>query len=137
MPLFSNKAVIIILAMLQFFAPLVHAHTGSRHFNPGIHIPGLETYLNKDHHAAELSNVNAAGQTEGFLVVVDAGIKDSQDFSFQNADNSLFSILSDFYPVKARTANRQNFSPHEKKIKSPLLFHTPQSPRAPPLNPIL
>lgn len=129
-----NKSVVIILAVLQFFAPLVHAHTGPNHINSGIHVPGLETYLGKDYHAAELKNVNSNWQTEGLLVVVDAGIKNSQDLSFHNAGYSLFALVSDFFPAPSYTANAHNFSPHEKEIKFPQFFHTPQSPRAPPLN---
>jgi hypothetical protein len=36
--------LIIILALLQFVAPLVHAHTGEEHSKPNIHLPGFEHF---------------------------------------------------------------------------------------------
>lgn len=75
------KFLIIMLAMLQFVAPLVHAHSGGQNFSQGLHIPGLETYLDNDMNSAgQFAAINPADwEQEGFLVVVDAGIKKSND----------------------------------------------------------
>ena len=44
-----TKSLIILLALLQFVAPLVHAHTGEEHSNLNIHLPGFEYFsLNND-----------------------------------------------------------------------------------------
>lgn len=40
-----TKFLIILLALLQFAAPLVHAHTGEEHSNLSIHLPGLEHFI--------------------------------------------------------------------------------------------
>jgi hypothetical protein len=39
-------ALIGLLALMQLFAPLVHAHTGGGQFSGAIHVPGLE-FLSK------------------------------------------------------------------------------------------
>ena len=45
-----RKFLVIFLAMLQLFAPLVHAHTGNKASDLGLHVPGLEI-LGVDHEA--------------------------------------------------------------------------------------
>ncbi len=42
MPQFSRIAIIGLLALMQLFAPLVHAHAGGGQFSGAIHLPGLE-----------------------------------------------------------------------------------------------
>ncbi len=42
----SRIAILAFLTLLQFFAPLVHAHAGGRQFSGAIHVPGLE-FLSK------------------------------------------------------------------------------------------
>ena len=76
-----RKSLIIVLAMLQLFAPLLHAHTGINDFTQGgLHIPGLESYpSNQD--APVFQSVNHDWDSEGLLVVVDAGIKNPHDIS--------------------------------------------------------
>lgn len=63
----SRSAIIGLLALMQLFAPLVHAHTGGGgQFAGAIHIPGLE-FLAKTHGKSAQAPV---GQGEGLDVVV-------------------------------------------------------------------
>ena len=39
-----RKFIVIFLTMLQFIAPLVHAHASEHSSKQGLHVPGLEQY---------------------------------------------------------------------------------------------
>lgn len=71
-------SLITLLMMLQFIAPLVHAHTSENFSSKGIHIPGLEQYVNSANLA--LSNENLlceisvfCSNVDGMVVGVDTG----------------------------------------------------------------
>jgi hypothetical protein len=71
-------SLISLLMMLQFIAPLVHAHTSEKFSSKGIHIPGLEQYVHSANLA--LSNENLlceisafCSNVEGMVVGVDTG----------------------------------------------------------------
>ncbi len=133
MSIIVKKSVFIVLAMLQFLSPLVHAHTGDDHFNRGFHIPGLESYLdNQD--AASFNNVNSSWHSEGLLVLVDAGIKNPLDMTVQNIESNDYIAIKSYFPVQKLSAHENNFSPQEHYLKLPRHSFPPQSPRAPPLN---
>lgn len=122
--------LIIVLAMLQLFAPLVHAHTGDKNFNQGLHVPGLESYL-INQHAPVYHNVNVDWDSEGLLVGVDAGIKNPQDISVERTESAFAMLPSDQLRVSALPENDSNFSPQLQSFsfrRLPPLF----SPRAPP-----
>jgi hypothetical protein len=125
-----RKYLILVLAMLQFFAPLVHAHTGDKYFNQGLHIPGLESYL--AHQDAPVSQkVKVDWDAEGLLVVVDTGIKSTQDISVAGTASDFALLPSDQLRVTALPENDNNFSPQRHSFsfrRLPPLF----SPRAPP-----
>lgn len=125
-----RKTLILVLAMLQFFAPLVHAHTGDKNFNQGLHLPGLESY-----HALQdapvLQNVNVEWYAEGLLIMVDTGIKSTQDISVASIDSDFALLPSDQLQVSALPETDNNFSPQHQSFsfrRLPPLF----SPRAPP-----
>jgi hypothetical protein len=130
MLLHIRKTLMLVLAMLQLFAPLVHAHTGDKNFTQGLHIPGLESYL-AHQDAPVLHNVNAEWDTEGLLVMVDTGIKSSQDISLASTDSDFALLPSNQLPVSALPETDNNFSPHHQSFSfrrlSPVF-----SPRAPP-----
>jgi hypothetical protein len=125
-----RKSLIVVLAMLQFFVPLVHAHTGDKSFNQGLHIPGLESYLTYQD-APALQDVNHDSDSEGLLVVVDAGIKDPQDISVESTGRSFALLPSDQLRITALPENDNNYSPQLQpfSFRRPL---PPHSPRAPP-----
>jgi hypothetical protein len=126
-----NKSLVVMLAMLQFFAPLVHAHTGDKSFSQGLHIPGLEA-LHTFHDAAVVQNVNVDRGSEGLLVVVDAGIKNPHDMSIENTDTDFVLLPSGYMPVIALPESDQNFSPQTQSANSQRLLpaHTPRAPPA-------
>jgi len=119
-----RKSLIIVLAMLQLFAPLLHAHTGINDFTQGgLHIPGLESYP---------SNQDApVWDSEGLLVVVDAGIKNPHDISVVSTGISFALLPSDQLRVTALPENDNNFSPQLRSFTFQRLLST-LSPRAPP-----
>lgn len=125
-----RKYLILVLAMLQFFAPLVHAHTGDKNFNQGLHMPGLESYLALQG-APVLQNVNVEWDAEGLLVMVDTGIKSTQDISVANKDSNFGLLPTAQLRVTALPEADNNFSPQHQSFsfqRLPPLF----SPRAPP-----
>ncbi len=134
MKLVFRQYMIVLLAMLQMFAPLVHAHTGSHDFSQGLHIPGLETYLSGSQHAPANQAVNlnkADWGSEGFLVVVDAGIKNPYDGITVSQQNDLVLIPYNPFLISSLFENVSNFSPH-RQVAFYGQLHSPLSPRAPP-----
>jgi hypothetical protein len=126
-----NKSLVVMLAMLQFFAPLVHAHTGDKSFNQGLHIPGLESFHTL-HDAAVVQNVNVDQSSEGLLVVVDSGIKNPHEMFVENTDTDFILLPSGHLPVIALPESDQNFSPQTQPVNSRKLLpaHTPRAPPA-------
>lgn len=130
MVLVLRKSLIIVLAMLQLFAPLVHAHTGDKNFNQGFHIPGLESYrTNQD--APVVQNVNVAWDSEGLLVVVDAGIKNPQDLFVESTGNFFALLPSHQLQIATLRESDSNFSPQRQSFSFRRHLST-KSPRAPP-----
>jgi hypothetical protein len=125
-----NKSLILVLAMLQLFAPLVHAHTGNNGFNQGIHIPGLESF-HQNHDALVSQNVNLDKDSDGLLVMVDMGIKNPLAMIVEGADNSFTVLPPDQLRINPLPKSDSNFSPQTKALASRRLSPS-QSPRAPP-----
>jgi hypothetical protein len=125
-----RQSFIIVLVLLQLFAPLVHAHTGSSNYNEGLHVPGLELYrANQD--ATVSQNVNVDLDAEGMLVVVDAGIKNPQA-KFVESVNINFALLPpEQLRISALPKSDCNFSPQSQSF-SFRKFPATRSPRAPP-----
>jgi hypothetical protein len=125
-----RKHLILVLAMLQFFAPLVHAHTGDKNFNQGLHIPGLESYL-ASHDATVFQDVNIDWDSEGLLVVVGAGIKNPQGIFVESPKGGVALLPSSRLQITDLIKNDNNFSPQSQSFNLPRLLYT-LSPRAPP-----
>ena len=126
-----NKSLVVALAMLQLFAPLVHAHTGDKSFNQGLHIPGLETYL-ADQDTSAFQDVNYDWDSEGLLVVVDAGIKNPQDIVVVNSESSFSLLPPGQLRITALPETDSNFSPQTQPVNSRRLLPA-HFPRAPPV----
>jgi hypothetical protein len=125
-----RKSLVIMLAMLQLFAPLVHAHAGNSSFNQGLHIPGLELYrTNQDTSVSQAVNVN--WDSEGLLVVVDAGIKQSPDIFVEHTDHGFALLPSDQLQISALPKTDSNFFPQLKSL-STQRPHSQNLTRAPP-----
>lgn len=125
-----RKSLIVVLAMLQLFAPLVHAHAGDNNFTQGLHVPGLELYLTHQD-ASVFQNVNHDRVLEGLLVVVDAGIRNPQDISVEGTERSFAPLPSDQLRITALPENDSNYSPQLHPFSFRRLL-SPHSPRAPP-----
>ena len=127
-----KKSVLIVLAMLQFLAPLVHAHTGASHPHGGIHMPGLEAYLNHQH-APALEKVNSAWpSSEGFLVMVDAGIKNTKDALSHSVGYNFCCVDTGLLHQNLPEQRPQNFSPQKRILPPSSSDFPPHAPRAPP-----
>ena len=74
-----RKYLVVFLTLLQFIAPLVHAHAGEPGSTPGLHVPGLE-YFSAEHNTppAQLKMLSYSNGVEGMIVPVDSGVKQSQ-----------------------------------------------------------
>lgn len=126
-----RKTLVLLLVMLQLVAPLVHAHTGSNSFNQGLHIPGLELYrVNQD--VPVIQDANADWDVEGFLVVMDAGIKHTPDKFFAMDSQNHSAVLVEQIRLSPLPKADSNFSPQQSPPTS-RIFSSAHSPRAPPV----
>lgn len=130
MLLLIRKYLILILALLQLVAPLVHAHTGHKSFTQGLHIPGLELYRTSQD-ASVLQAVNSGSDAEGLLIVVDAGIKSPQDSMTVTVEQHYTLPSMSQLPVSTLPETDSNFSPQYRAFHSRELLSI-SAPRAPP-----
>jgi len=136
-----RKFTVILLAILQLFAPLVHAHAGEKVSDVGLHVPGLEMY-GVEHDTPVSQEAGYDGRigsrpiatlpaAEGIIVGVDAGLKDKQVNAASDLDNSHY--LHQQAPVFNAVISPFdiNFSPQPTQFVC-RLFIPSLSPRAPP-----
>ena len=139
--------LVTCLVVLQFIAPLVHAHTSEKILSQGLHIPGLEVYDRSTPQDAlnPTQSVNASlckatlfcGDIDGQVVGVDAGF--SRDFAtpIQKRHKIITDLHSDFLPASTivfETGFSTFFIPpltHTEPFFGRLAYF-PHSPRAPP-----
>jgi hypothetical protein len=126
-----TKFLLMLLALLQVFAPLVHAHTGEISFNQGIHIPGLETLHKKSNDILFVDKVNQDFGADGILVIVDAGIKSPQDFILTPERSNYALAAINTFNGQLLLRSEQNYSPHDNQNYS-LNYYLSPAPRAPP-----
>jgi hypothetical protein len=138
-----RKFTVIFLAILQLFAPLVHAHVGEKIGllpNPGfgtLHVPGLEKYL-VDRDAlipqVEMLHCNVSvhdSSFDGMLIGIDTGIKDRQSNAGVDLDHSHYLHQQTAIFKTAISPFDINFSPQSQLFVGRLLIPS-LSPRAPP-----
>ncbi len=139
-----RKFTVIFLAMLQLFAPLVHAHAGEKVPDLGLHVPGLEMY-GVEHDAPVSQAASYDGRigsrpiaalsqfpaVEGIIVGVDAGMKDKQVNAVSDLDNSHY--LYQKAPVfNAAISPFDITTPSQGRLFVGRLLIPSLSPRAPP-----
>ncbi len=74
-----RKFIVIFLTMLQFIAPLVHAHESTHGSKLGLHIPGLEQYSAENKtHIDQMKTVQYNVSAESMIVAVDMGLKQNR-----------------------------------------------------------
>jgi len=128
-----RKFIVIFLTLLQFIAPLVHAHASEYSSKPGLHIPGLEQYgAENTTPIPQIKTFQYNVDAEGMIVAVDMGLKQNRTNSRADPDNNYYlhqqSIA--FNPSVSRFDT--HFSP---QTQPPVyrLFISSSSPRAPPV----
>jgi hypothetical protein len=127
----SRSFLPLLLAVLQFFAPLLHAHTAQRTPHFGLHIPGLEAYN------APAGGVSASRSETGCtaaadcIVAVDDGFRDKPSPSAKApSDGAALPLLTWIFSPDAAPALRAELT--QPPLPSPR-HHSPSlSPRAPP-----
>lgn len=92
-----SKILIIFLVWLQFFAPLLHTHTGDKFFVQGIHVPGLERFEIKHHsktstHVEMFCKFASCNFDEGQVIGVNTGFKSSKDVLLPKPHSKFFAL---------------------------------------------
>jgi hypothetical protein len=131
-PSFS-PLIVISLMLLQFIAPLTHAHVGKDITRTGLHVPGLETFSAvNDLPGFETADDYSSSDT--VLFGVGAGIKQSQKALWTDVDDShyLFQSIADIPPPLS--AFNTSLSPRSPPVAGVLSMpsHTPRAPPAQP-----
>ncbi len=120
--------LILLLVLLQFAAPLIHAHTNSvAHFGASVHLPEFEQVNASPKHAPEFIASNFQNDN---MVSMSSGIK-NKIAQFSHTENTLFVLLLSFiFLVKVQRQPRC-FSLKTEPIP-PTYFFNLAAPRAPP-----
>lgn len=134
-----QKLTVIFLVIVQFIAPLVHAHAGKNiglSANTGtgsLHVPGLERYGVDRLLPAETMHCSVATHdfhSDGILVGINLGIKDSQTNVDLNSGQFLSQQALAFNaPIFSVNAS---FPSQSQRVVSRLLLSSLR-PRAPPI----
>ncbi len=127
-----RKFLVVFLTMLQFIAPLVHAHASDHSSKQGLHVPGLEHY-GAEHNtpAAQLAPLRCYVSMDGIIVGVDIGIKQNRTYFQTDSDNKYYLHQQTVAFNTAVTRFDTNFSPQLQQLVYQLLISS-HSPRAPP-----
>jgi hypothetical protein len=127
-----RKFLVIFLTMLQFIAPLVHAHASEGNSRQGLHVPGLEGY-GFEHNAlvSQMKTLQYNASADCMIVAVDMGIKQSRTNLQTDSDSNyyLHQQTVAFNTVVSRFD--ANFSPQPQQLVYRLFIPSPP-PRAPP-----
>ena len=127
-----RNSLIVLIALLQLVAPLVHAHSsGTQSAAPGVHLPGLE-FISANGSMpgvhAEVSRIDCCG----ILIDVSCGLKQSKTAADLPAIYPTHqggqSFNADFIVATI------NFSPQPGSFSTQTAIQ-PISPRAPPFLP--
>ena len=86
-----RKFIVIFLAMLQFIAPLVHAHASEYNSKQGLHVPGLERYgVEHNMLISQMKTLQYNVCVDGMIVAIDIGLKENQTNPQSVSDNSYY-----------------------------------------------
>ena len=129
MILVTRRFIILLLLVLQGFAPLVHAHVHIIDSEEGIHIHGIVSAAGSDEHQlSALDNFSCADTAIGMHSAIQ---KKKSLHADLNADTCYFGY-ADFDQFSVLMEKTIGFSPPEIHCKSTLLLSV-FAPRAPPL----
>jgi hypothetical protein len=127
-----RKFLVIFLTMLQFIAPLVHAHASDHSSKQGLHVPGLEHYgAEHNRPLAQLVVLQCNASMDGMIVGVDIGLNQNRTDHITDADNNYYLHQQTFAFNASVSEFDANFSPQPEQLLYQL-FISSHSPRAPP-----
>lgn len=130
-----TKIVIIVLALLQLIAPLVHAHrTVDRSSVTGLHVPGLELF-SAGQDSPELQALVRVTTIGNQIIEIDSGLRMQAGHQIPYPlDKGFYVFCQSGFPSFHGAFNRQvNFSPHRIFFPPTLFTLKSLAPRAPPL----
>lgn len=123
--------LLVFLAMLQFIAPLVHAHADQNHADAGLHVPGLELYDAASDRVAPLTH-SQVSDTEGVIFSVDTGIKQVQALTVADSHND-YCLPQHCRVFRAAIPSLDTDAPPQVSRFVSSLPLPSRSPRAPPV----
>jgi hypothetical protein len=127
-----RKFLVIFLTMLQFIAPLVHAHASEHSSMLGLHVPGLEHYSREHNtHVAQMKTLQHNLCVDGLIVAVDIGIQQNKKYPRTDSDNNYFLHQQTVALNTAVPRFDSHFSSQPQQIVY-RLFIPSNSPRASP-----
>jgi hypothetical protein len=127
-----RKFIVIFLTMLQFIAPLVHAHASEYNSKQGLHVPGLERYgVEHNMLISQMKTLQYNVCVDGMIVAVDIGLTQNRTNLQSDSDNYYYLHQHAF--VFNTTVSRfdTQFSPQSQQLVYRLFIPSPP-PRGPP-----
>jgi hypothetical protein len=125
---FFRQFLVVMLVLLQFAAPLVHAHVDESSLGHGVHLHEFEG-LHFKADAMVMASLTVHDAAQSAIVEVGSAIK-IQQLAYDIADYALFSEFT-FWPTQL-TVEKINFSPHQQpSVSDPILSQNLS--RAPPI----
>jgi len=128
MILVTRRFIILLLLVLQGFAPLVHAHVHTIGSGEGIHIHGIVSAGSDGHQLSALDNFSCSDTAIGMHSAIQKKKALSADMNIETACPDYINLIW----APAFIIKIIGFSPPEISLKSSLLFPA-SAPRAPPL----
>ena len=127
-----RKFIVTFLTMLQFIAPLVHAHASENNSKQGLHVPGLEGY-GFEHNAlvSQMKTLQYNASVDCMIVAVDMGIRQSQTNPQTDSGSNYYLHQQTLAFNAAASSFDANFSPQPQQLFYRLFIPSPP-PRAPP-----
>jgi len=128
-----RKFIVIFLTILQFIAPLVHAHASEQSSKQGLHVPGLEHYGAEQNApiAKMMKTLPYNVSVDGMIVAVDPGLKQNQTDSQTDSDNNYYLYQQAFVFNAAVSRVDTHFFPQPQQLIYRLFVPLPP-PRASP-----
>ena len=127
-----RKFLVIFLTMLQFIAPLVHAHASENNSKQGLHVPGLERYgFEYNALVTQMKTLQYNVSVDGMIVAVDMGIKQNRTNPQTDSGSNYYLHQQTFAFNTVVSRFDANFSPQPQQLVYRLFIPSPP-PRAPP-----
>ncbi|NOR70170.1 MAG: hypothetical protein GQ532_10860 [Methylomarinum sp.] len=126
-----SKILAVLLVLLQFIAPLVHAHANEGQTNQGIHLPELEHFHSKKSDNAYFSSTQPSCTDDCLTINIGTGIKQNKAATDHAAP---VYFLPESFTFKLVINLIQINAPPSKQILFPAVSIRLLPSRAPPKN---